>query len=56
VASKNSTSGAADCSPCADSNFTLKEEITKLNDMDLVVENKSNANQTNRIASYVSNE
>ena len=30
---KNSETRAADCAPCADSNFTLKEQILMLNDM-----------------------
>jgi hypothetical protein len=47
VASENPTSGAADWAPCADSNFSLKEMIVRLNNMDLI-EGKGNYNQTCR--------
>jgi hypothetical protein len=40
VASKESEKRAADCAPCADSNSTLKEQIEKLDNMELVQDNE----------------
>jgi hypothetical protein len=40
VASKDSANIAADCAPCADSNSTLKEQIEKLDNMELIKDNE----------------
>jgi hypothetical protein len=40
VASEESEKRAADCAPCADSNSTLKEQIEKLDNMELVEDNE----------------
>jgi hypothetical protein len=40
VASKESEKRAADCAPCADSNSTLKEQIEKLDNRELVEDNE----------------
>jgi hypothetical protein len=40
VASEDSANRAADCAPCADSNSTLKEQIEKLDNMELIKDNK----------------
>ena len=37
---------AADCAPCADSNVSLKEQISKLDEMALVEGNKSESDET----------
>jgi hypothetical protein len=36
---KNTTTGDAECAPCAGSNLTLKEKLISLDDMELVEEN-----------------
>ena len=36
VTSERSTDLVGDCAPCADSELTLKEQIAKLDDMELV--------------------
>ena len=41
MTSERSTELAGDCAPCADSELTLKEQIAKLNDMELVDGNDS---------------
>jgi hypothetical protein len=46
MTSKESENGAADCAPCADSNLTLKEQIEKLDNMELVDNNKSTCDRT----------
>jgi hypothetical protein len=40
VASEDSANRAADCAPCADSNLTLKEQIKKLDNMELIKDNE----------------
>ena len=40
VASEESEKRAADCALCADSNSTLKEQIEKLDNMELVEDNE----------------
>jgi hypothetical protein len=35
-AGNNTEENAADCAPCADSNSTLKEQIEKLDNMELI--------------------
>jgi hypothetical protein len=37
---------AADCAPCADSNSTLKEQIEKLDNMELVEGNEGACDET----------
>jgi Fe-S cluster biogenesis protein NfuA len=37
---------AGDCSPCADSNITLKEQVAKLDDMELVDKNEDVLGET----------
>jgi hypothetical protein len=43
---KNTTTGDAKCTPCADSNLTLKEELISLDDMELVEENEDDSPST----------
>ena len=40
MASEESEKRAADCAPCADSNSTLKEQIKKLDNMELIKDNE----------------
>jgi hypothetical protein len=40
VASEDWANRAADCAPCADSNSTLKEQIEKLENMELIKDNE----------------
>jgi hypothetical protein len=40
VASEDSENRAADCAPCAGSNSTLKEQIEKLDNMELIKDNE----------------
>ena len=40
MAGEQSTNGAADCAPCANSHLTLKELVVKHNKMELVDKNK----------------
>jgi hypothetical protein len=40
VAREDSANRAADCAPCADSNLTLKEQIKKLDNMELIKDNE----------------
>jgi hypothetical protein len=42
-----STNRAADCAPCAGSELTLKEHISKLDDMLLDDGNEDDSNKTN---------
>ena len=42
---QNSTA-AAECAPCADSNLTLKEQISKLDEMALVEGKESESDET----------
>jgi hypothetical protein len=37
---------AGDCAPCADSNITLKEQVAKLDDMELVDKNEDVLGET----------
>ena len=37
---------AADCAPCADSELTLKEQIAKLDDMELLDDNEDESEET----------
>jgi hypothetical protein len=46
VASEESEKRAADCAPCAYSNSTLKEQIEKLDNMELVKGNEGTCNET----------
>jgi hypothetical protein len=41
IAGEPSENGAADCAPCADSEMTLKEQMKKLDNMELVDGNES---------------
>jgi hypothetical protein len=43
---KNTTTGVAECAPCAGSNLTLKEKLISLDDMKLVEENKDGSPST----------
>jgi hypothetical protein len=47
VASEDLESRAADCVPCADSNSTLKEQIEKLDNMELIKDNEGGYYGTN---------
>jgi hypothetical protein len=47
VASKDSENRAADCAPCADSNSTLKEQIEKLDNMELIKDTEGPYDGTN---------
>jgi hypothetical protein len=40
VASEDLENKAADCAPCTDSNSTLKEQIEKLDNMELIQDNE----------------
>jgi hypothetical protein len=40
MASEDSANRAADCAPCADSNSRLKEQIKKLDNMELIKDNE----------------
>jgi hypothetical protein len=46
VAGEESEKRAADCAPCADSNSTLKEQIEKLDNMELVKGNEGTCDET----------
>ncbi len=46
MASNKSEKRAADCAPCADSNSTLKEQIEKLDNMELVEGNEGMCDKT----------
>jgi hypothetical protein len=46
VAGEQSTNGAADCAPWADSDMTLKETMAKLDDMELVDKNEDDSGET----------
>ena len=46
MASKDSENRAADCAPCADSNSTLKEQIEKLDNMELIKDNEGAYDKT----------
>jgi hypothetical protein len=47
LASEESEKRAADCAPCADSNSTLKEQIEKLDNRELVEDNEGLYDGTN---------
>jgi hypothetical protein len=47
VTSEESIKRAADCAPCADSDLTLKEQISKLDDMVLDDGNEDESDKTN---------
>jgi hypothetical protein len=47
VTSKKSINRATDCAPCADSDSTLKEQISKLDYMVLDDGNKDKSDKTN---------
>jgi hypothetical protein len=47
VTSEESISRAADCAPCTHSNLTLKEQISKLDDMVLDDGNEDESDRTN---------
>jgi hypothetical protein len=46
VASQQRLDRAADCAPCTTSNMTLKEQMAKLGNTELVDENKDNLDKT----------
>jgi hypothetical protein len=46
VAGEDSENRAVDCSPCADSNSTLKEQMKKLDDMELLGNNGATSDET----------
>jgi hypothetical protein len=46
VAGEKSEKRAADCTPCADSNSTLKEQIEKLDNMEIVEGNEGTCDKT----------
>jgi hypothetical protein len=46
VASEDSENRAADCAPCADSESTLKEQMKKLDDMELLDDNEATSDET----------
>jgi hypothetical protein len=46
AASEQRSDRAADCAPCADSNMTLKEQMAKLDDMELVDKNEDDLGKT----------
>jgi Fe-S cluster biogenesis protein NfuA len=46
MASKQRSDRAADCAPCPNSNMTLKEQMVKLDIMELVDENKDDLGKT----------
>jgi hypothetical protein len=47
-ACKISENSAADCAPCADSDFTLKEQILMPDNMELAEGNNSETTPTNK--------
>jgi hypothetical protein len=47
VTSKESINRAADCALCPNSDLTLKEQISKLDDMVLDDQNKDESDKTN---------
>jgi hypothetical protein len=51
--SKNLENGAADCAPCADSNFKLTERILMLDNMELIEGNDSEIDPTDDKESLV---
>jgi hypothetical protein len=51
VAGEQRSGGAADCAPWADSNMTLKEQMAKLDDVELVDKNKDNLGKTSNMGS-----
>jgi hypothetical protein len=46
VAGEESANRGVDCAPCADSDLTLKEQISKLDDMVLEDGKKGESNKT----------
>jgi hypothetical protein len=46
VASEQRSDGAADCAPCADSNMTLKKQMAKLGNVELVDKHKDDLGKT----------
>jgi hypothetical protein len=46
VASEDLENRAADCAPCADSNSKLKEQIEKLDNMELIKDNEGAYDKT----------
>jgi hypothetical protein len=46
VASEDSANRAADSAPCADSNSTLKEQIKKLDNIELIKDNEGPYDRT----------
>ncbi len=46
MAGEQSTNGAADCAPCADSDMTLKETMAKVDDIELVDKNEDDSGET----------
>jgi hypothetical protein len=43
---KNTTTGVAECAPCAGSNLTLKEKLISLVEIELVEENEDDSPST----------
>jgi hypothetical protein len=51
VVSKEYKNRTGECAMCTDSNLTLKEQMEKLDNMELVVDYKSNCDKTDDVKS-----